>query len=225
MIKIQVGTKRACCCGGFLAMILFLWAGPARGQGFQFGVFGGQVLSQSHDIQGPMGGNVQVQSGYAAGLHFDYGFTHSNFVIPHIEVEFTVLPPRNVRSASAAVPQSYASLYLTPGLRLEFLPRAPLRPWVVAGGGYTLYIENQFLTNGQPYSIHFVNRGAFDYGGGLDYRIWRSTHYSWSLNLRGQVRDFVSGNPSFNAPLTSSVQHNIIATGGVILAHQSGYIP
>jgi hypothetical protein len=216
--------KRIHFCGGLLACVFLLCAGPAKSQGLEFGVFGGEVLSQTRNVQGPTGGQIQVRSSYAAGAHFDYAFSNHRVVVPHLEIEVTVLPPRIVKSLSEAVPQSYDSLYVTPGLRLEFVPRAPLRPWIVAGGGYTLYLQSQVLTNGQKFSVHIVNRAAIDYGGGLDYRVWRSKHYSWSLNLRGQVRDFVSGNPSFNAPLTSSVQHNIVASGGVVVAHQSAYL-
>jgi len=219
------GRRRIHFSWGLVSCLLLLCAGQAFGQGWEFGAFGGQALSQTRYIQGPTGGQIQVSSSYAAGLHFDHGFTHSPIVLPHVEIEFTVLPPRIVKSASTAVPQSYDSLYLTPGLRLEFLPRAKMRPWVAAGGGYTLYIQSQVLTNGQTYSIHFVNRAAVDYGGGLDFRIWRSKHYSWSLNLRGQVRDFVSGNPSLNAPLASSVQHNVVASGGIVIDHNPVYSP
>jgi len=202
-------------------LLVLACAHSAGAQGWEFGVLGGEVLSQTRDMQEPSGGKLQVASGYAAGLHFDHTLWYSRIAVPHLEVEFTVLPPRDVRSASAAVPQSYDALYLTPGLRLEFLPRALLRPWVAGGGGYTLYIQNRVLTNGQTYSIRFVNTAAVDFGGGLDCRLWRSKGYAWSLNVRGQVRDFVSGNPSLNAPLTSSVQHNIVASGGLIFGHQS----
>lgn len=208
-----------------VAWVLFLFAWPAGAQSNQVGAFYGGVLSQTHNVQGPSGGQVQVSAGYAAGLNFDHGFTANRWVVPHIELEFTVLPPRNVKSTSAAVPQSYDSLYLTPGLRLEFLPRALAHPWVVAGAGYTLYIQSQVLTNGQTYSVHLVSRAVGDFGGGVDVRIWRSKYSAWAINLRGQVRDFVSGNPELNAPLTSSVQHNIVASGGIFFQHQSAHRP
>ncbi len=205
------------------ACMLFLFAWPAGAQSNQVGAFYGGVLSQNYGFQGPAGGQAHVSAGYAAGLNLDHGFTSNRWIVPHIELEFTVLPPRNVKSTSAAVPQSYDSLYLTPGLRLEFLPRALAHPWVAAGGGYTLYIQSQVLTNGQTYSVHFVSRAVGDFGGGMDVRVWRSKQYAWAINLRGQFRDFVSGNPELNAPLSASVQHNIVASAGVFLEHQSAY--
>ncbi|HKS83608.1 MAG TPA: hypothetical protein VJR23_19050 [Candidatus Acidoferrales bacterium] len=206
----------------FLAAILCsIGATNVTAQENQVAFFGGEVLSNTRPVNSPSGGSVQIQSSFAAGASLDHGFTSGRFVVPHVELEFIALPPRTVKSAAYAVPQSYAALYVTPGLRLEFLPRALLHPWVAAGGGYTLYIENQVLTNGQPYSFHFVSRGAFDYGGGFDLRVWSSRHDRWEMKLRAQVRDFFSGNPELNAPLTSSVQHNVIATGGIVLALES----
>jgi hypothetical protein len=48
-------------------------------------------------------------------------------------------------------------------------------------------------------------------GGGLDYRLFRF------IGLRGEVRDFFSGNPNLNTALSSSTQHNVVASGGIIL--------
>jgi hypothetical protein len=36
----------------------------------------------------------------------------------------------------------------------------------------------------------------------------------WSA---GEVRDFFSGNPNLNIALSTSTQHNVVASGGVIL--------
>jgi hypothetical protein len=109
------------------------------------------------------------------------------------------------------VAHDYASLYVAPGLRLKFFPRARLSPWGAIGGGYALYQQSKQLTSGQPTNNKFVNRGVFDFGGGLDYRLFRF------IGLRGEVRDFFSGNADVSAPLSSSTQHNVVASGGLIL--------
>ena len=56
-----------------------------------------------------------------------------------------------------------------------------------------------------------LNRGVFDFGGGLDYTLFRF------LGLRAEVRDLVSGNPNLNVALSSSTQHNLISSGGIII--------
>jgi len=94
---------------------------------------------------------------------------------------------------------------------LKFFPHSRVSPWGAIGGGYVLYQQSKQLTNGQPTNNEFVNRGVFDFGGGLDYRPIRF------IGLRGEVRDFFSGNPDVSAPSSSSTQHNVVASGGIIL--------
>jgi hypothetical protein len=45
----------------------------------------------------------------------------------------------------------------------------------------------------------------------LDYTLFRF------LGLRAEVRDLVSGNPNLNFALSSSTQHNLISSGGIIV--------
>jgi len=45
----------------------------------------------------------------------------------------------------------------------------------------------------------------------LDYRLFRF------IGLRGEVRDFFSGNPNLSVALSSSTQHNVVASGGITL--------
>ena len=78
-----------------------------------------------------------------------------------------------------------------------------------SGMRYALYEQSAKLSNGQNTTNKFLNRGVFDYGGGLDYRLSRF------FGLRGEVSDFVSGNPNLNVALSSSTQHNIVASGGI----------
>jgi hypothetical protein len=110
-----------------------------------------------------------------------------------------------VTSGTAVVPHGYASLYVTPGLRLKFFPNSRLSPWGAIGGGYALYEESAQLSDGQNTTSTFLNRGVFEYRGGLDYRLFRF------IGLRGEVRDFFSGNPNLNT------QHNVVASGGIIV--------
>jgi len=94
-------------------------------------------------------------------------------------------------------------------VRLKIFPSSRLSLWVSAGGGYALYEQSARLSNGQSTTNKFLSRGVFDFGGGLDYRLYRF------IGLRGEVRDFLSGNPNLNVALSSSTQHNVVASGGI----------
>jgi hypothetical protein len=73
-----------------------------------------------------------------------------------------------------------------------------------------LYQEGSLLSNGQATTNRFLNRGVFQFGGGIDFRLIRF------VGLRAEVRDFVSGNPNLNVRLDSSTQHNVISSGAVV---------
>jgi len=167
----------------------------------------GGIPSQSRPFRGPATGSTQISADVSLGANYGHRFLDAEFVALYAEIQFVALPNRSVTAATAVVPQNYASPYVTPGLQLKV--RARLSPWAALGCGYALYERSAKLSNGQNTTNKFLNRGVFDFGGGLDYRLFRF------FGLRGEVRDFVSGNPNLNVALSSSTQHNVVASGGI----------
>jgi hypothetical protein len=145
------------------------------------------------------------------GANYGHRFLDAGIARLYGEIEFVALPNRSSTAATATVPQNYASLYVTPGLRPKFLAGARLSPWVAVGGGYALYEQSAKFSNVQNTSNKFLSRGVFDFGGGMDYKLFRF------IGLRGEVRDFLSGNPNLNVALSSSTQRNVVASGGITL--------
>ena len=170
----------------------------------------GGIAGQSRSFRGSAG-TAQISADRSLGINYGHRFLGAKFAALYGEIEFVALPNRSLTAPTATVPQNYASLFLTPGLRLKFFPGSRLSPWGAIGGGYALYQQSAQLSNGQNTTNKFLNRGVFDYGGGLDYRLFRS------IGLRGEVRDFFSGNPNLNVVLRSSSQHNVVASGGITL--------
>ena len=80
-------------------------------------------------------------------------------------------------SAQANGPRGggYASLFVTPGLRVKLAPDQKLDPFVFAGAGYAQFERYQ------PDSRE--HRGAFTYGGGVDGRIVK--WLAWRAEFRG----------------------------------------
>lgn len=195
---------------GLLLLAAALLAEPARGQNQELTFSLGGIPGQTRNFQGSAG-SAQISSDRSFGINYGHRLLDARIAALYGEIEFVAFPNRDVTSATATVPQSYASLYLAPGLRLKFFPSSRLSPWGAIGGGYALYQQSAKLSNGQNETDKFLNRGVFDYGGGLDFRLFRF------LGLRAEVRDFLSGNPDLNAKLNSSTQHNVVTSGGVIL--------
>jgi len=182
---------------------------PAVAQSNDITLSLGGIPSQSRSFRSPSAGSVQISADVSLGANYGHRLLHAEFAALYTEIQFVALPNRSVTPATAIVPQNYASPYATPGLRLKVLPRARLSPCAALGGGYALYEQSAKLSNGQNSTSQFPSRGAFDFGGGLDYQLFRF------FGLRGEVRDFVSGNPNLNVALSSSTQHNIVASGGI----------
>jgi hypothetical protein len=170
----------------------------------------GGIPGQTRSFQGSAG-TGQISADRSFAINYGRRFLGARIAALYGEIEFVAIPNRSLTAATATVPQNYASLYLTPGLRLKFFPGSRLSPWAAIGGGYALYQQSAQLSNGQNTTNKFLNRGVFDYGGGLDYRLFRF------VGLRGEVRDFFSGSPNLNVALSSSTQHNVVASGGIIL--------
>src|SRR5260370_24819560 len=107
-----------------------------------------------------------------------------------------------------------SSTYVTPGFRLKLAPGGPVGHLVSLGGGWPHYLLGSGATN----------KGALAYGGGLDFK----TGIPF-LGFRGEVRDFVTGNPNFGllSPIAGGFtgsgnqsglhRHNILAGGGIVL--------
>jgi len=193
----------------FLALALLAATSPAVAQSNDITLSLGGIPSQSRSFRSPSAGSVQISPDVSLGANYGHRLLDAEFAAIYGEIQFVALPNRSLTAPTTTVPQNYASLYVTPGLRLNVLPTARLSPWVAVGGGYALYEQSAKLSNGQNTTSKFLNRGVFDFGGGLDYRLFRL------FGLRGEVRDFVSGNPNLNVALSSSTQHNIVASGGI----------
>jgi hypothetical protein len=128
------------------------------------------------------------------------------------ELPVAIYPRMNLNYNPGTNPKDIGALFVTPSLRVNFLPGESFTPWVSAGGGYgrfreapvTLY-EN---TNPGPTG---TNTGVFQFGAGLDSWFW----HRWGVRV--EARDFYSGRPSLNSLETSSSrQHNYYVGVGVI---------
>ena len=119
---------------------------------------------------------------------------------------FTVVPPR------ASVPLEYASLYLTPGIRVTALPKADVSFFGAIGGGYARYSESKLKADRSPnLGQRDTNAGALQVGGGVDIR-----GFGW-LGFRGELRDIFTGARNFSLATPGPRVHNVILSGGLVV--------
>jgi len=128
------------------------------------------------------------------------------------EINALANPLRDVSSSVPTATHDFASLYLTPGIRVKFLPTSRISPFALVGGGYADYEQSTTRIDGQPNSVsRELARGVVDFGAGVEVHVWRF------LALRGEARDFYSGSPAYNIATISGGQHNVVATGALVL--------
>jgi hypothetical protein len=129
------------------------------------------------------------------------------------EINFVASPTaREITTSVSTATHDFASLYITPGIRVKFRPASKISPYAEVGGGYADYEQSLTQLDGRPNPApRQLARGVFDFGAGVDVHVWRF------VALRGEARDFYTGSPNYNITSISGGQHNIVATGAFVL--------
>ncbi len=159
-------------------------------------------------------GNARLEIGAGMSLYANYGLRvmDGDKAALYVEVPFVATPQNQVASAAGSATRDVATIYLTPGLRLKFAPRRRIAPYIAGGAGWALFEQSTTRLDGRPNEAsRLLSRGAVNFGGGVDVGLWRF------VSVRGEVRDFVSGNPAFNVPVRGGAQHSLLVAGGFAL--------
>jgi len=181
----------------------------------------GQAIAQTRYDVGLLLGSTKT-SDEGGTLAFDRATTYQATFAWHVwkganaavsvEVPFLASPAFTVVTAGGALPKEYASLYLTPGVRVTLLPDGPVLVFGSAGAGYARYSESKERANGNPNpDQRDTNTGALQFGGGVDVRALR-----W-LALRGEIRDVYTGARNFSIVTPHNDVHNVVVSGGFVL--------
>jgi hypothetical protein len=174
----------------------------------EIGLTLGRLLSQDRTS-----GATRFDLGSGTALQANYGyrlFSSSNVAI-YGEVHMLANPQRVVTSTNQGLTKDVATLFVTPGIRVTFLPRKAVAPYAAVGGGWALFEHSTATLGGAANPApRTASHGVVDFGCGIDVKFWKF------VGLRGEVRDFYSGNPSYNVSLHGS-QHNLVVGGGFVL--------
>lgn len=129
-----------------------------------------------------------------------------------VEIPFFAQNSISTKTAGALLPREYASLFLTPGVRLHVRPDRVVSVFGTLGAGYARYSESKTREDGSPNpQQRDTNAAAVQFGGGVD------VHGGGWLGLRGEVRDIVTGARQFSVATPDTAVHNIVASLGVAL--------
>lgn len=159
-------------------------------------------------------GKETVNTGHQAFLEGTAGLRLVNARVAsiHLELPIVGVPHQNLffGGLPTTFQASLTSLYITPSIKAKFLPAAGISPWVSVGGGWAHF----------RLPDDHSNKGALQFGGGADFKT-PVPHFGF----RVEVRDFLSGQPSFGTPGVGLLgnppngfnRHNVLAGGGILM--------
>jgi hypothetical protein len=179
----------------------------------------GAVLQPSPGATVTQTTSQATQVSFGSGLTFEANYSRSIANLPafalELEAPLLAVPSETVSSPPAPdVPRNFASLFITPSLRLRLVPKDRLSPWFSLGGGYARYDESTSLQDGSASSLHRgTNTGALQFGIGADYRL---ATILVPISLRVEARDLFAGEPSLNLQRNTGHHHPFV-TGGFVL--------
>jgi hypothetical protein len=158
------------------------------------------------------GSVLQFDRGTTYQASFNVGISKIDSVAISIEVPFIASPGFDVSTPGGALPKEYASLYLTPGVRVTAFRDGPVSIFGAVGAGYARYSESKLRKDGSPNPAQRdTNTGAIQFGGGIDVR-W----LHW-LGFRGELRDISTGARNFSISTPGERVHNVVGAGGLVL--------
>lgn len=128
------------------------------------------------------------------------------------DLPFIASPAFTVTTPGPSLPLEYASLYLTPGLRVTILPAGPVSVFGAVGAGYARYSESKLRADRSPNPLQRdTNTGAVAVGGGVDVRGFGR------LGFRAEIRDVYTGPRNFAITTPRNRVHNVVASGGLVV--------
>jgi opacity protein-like surface antigen len=120
-------------------------------------------------------------------------------------------PTNKLQYATNVVPPAFKSYFVTPAARVNLFPATSFSPWVSVGGGFGYFTPSSTLEFGGSNPSKSRSTGVFQVGGGLDVRV------IGNFKIRGEIRDFYSGEPPVNLNLSNRYS-NLYAAAGVVFS-------
>jgi len=196
------------------ALAVCIFAVHATAQKNELSGMLGRTLISDRRISGAPSYDPDLRFG--DGLTFELNYARrlmgSELLSLSLEVPFVVNAYEDLHAAQNLIPKQYSSYFVTPAARVNLFPDQAVSPWVSLGGGLGHFGASSTLEFGNLPNLGKTgtNTGVLQVGFGLDVRLYK--HFT----LRGELREFWSGEPQLNVITSSSRQANHFVAGGVV---------
>jgi len=192
--------------------VLLLSVQSAFAQENEFAVTSGVLKIGERGFDLPRPGFLRFSEGFTYELNYARRFFDARLAALYFEVPLAGAPRTKVTTTNALSPNSYSSIFFTPGIKLKLLPGRKYSPFAVMGVGLAHFRESDTTIDGQPNPDRTTKTDAvFDFGFGVDIRVLSI------FSIRGEVRDFYSELPPLNVRALRDRQHNALISAGVVL--------
>ena len=167
------------------------------------------------------GGEINLNSSIALGAEYDRHIFGKHTTLS-VGVDFLASPADvKVSYPPPDVSPEYASLFLTPHIKVKFNSTRTLQPWLSFGGGYADFAPAA-PKNGDVNVKGQGNSGTLEFGAGVDTRPliqFKGVPLLKNLPIGGrfEVRDFYSGQPHYGVETRGNFQNNVAFTGGLLI--------
>jgi hypothetical protein len=196
----------------FLVVVTLVGAESAFGQKHEIAFTSGALKIGERGFDLPQPGFLRFGTGFTYELSYARRFFDARLAALYVEIPLAGTPHTEVTTTNALSPNSYSSIFFTPGLKLKLLPGRKYSPFAVMGVGLAHFRESDTTIDGQPNPNRTTQTDAiFDFGFGVDVKV-RSI-----LSIRGEVRDFYSELPPLNVRALRDRQHNALISAGIVL--------
>ena len=164
------------------------------------------TLNSVGQVKAAFDGAVTYQINYANRM------VNGELASLHWELAIAGAPRTGVRSSNVLLPRTYSTLIFTPGLKLKIFPGGGFSPYLAGGVGLGRFSQSGTNINGSPNTGDRSNTSfVFNYGGGVDLNVLGP------ISVRGEARDFMTGNPSFSTPFLNDRKHNLFVGAGIVV--------
>ncbi|HKE03112.1 MAG TPA: outer membrane beta-barrel protein, partial [Blastocatellia bacterium] len=198
-------------CFPMLLLLIFVSSPAVFAQEHELALLVGRLkasdstLNSVGQVKAAFDGAVTYQINYANRM------VNGELASLHWELAIAGAPRTGVRSSNVLLPRTYSTLIFTPGLKLKIFPGGGFSPYLAGGVGLGRFSQSGTNINGSPNTGDRSNTSfVFNYGGGVDLNVLGP------ISVRGEARDFMTGNPSFSTPFLNDRKHNLFVGAGIV---------
>lgn len=198
-----------------LSVLMVAASAAAQNEKNEIGGILGRTFISDQGIKGATYFDPIIHSGKGLSVEGEYARRFLVTPIYSISAEAVVVynPDEDLNAGEyghSVVPTDYKQLFITPAARVNLFPTTAVSPWVSLGAGFGHFSEGKMLDYSGTNPGKSTTSAVIEAGLGLDVKVWKR------LSVRGEVRDFWSGEPDFPlAPTGKTRQHNFFVGGGV----------